>query len=687
MTRKENPMKITRELSHSSNNCWMLVALSVAWLGSAVPLSATTYNVIGTYADWPTNWVPVNALNDPDDGLANVQLDFVGDAANPGAYYASNTEYVFFRQRVDLDTASAMSVFHDAHLVLIDLAGQDYNTTTKALQSGSDGYPDYGFAWDSKSNDNTKHGLEMVVRSTAATYWNGINMDDIDYSVGQKLANDINGGGRTTDGYLRVIDQQSTTVFGGTTYIDYAVKWSYLQAYTGLTSNQVWRVAFGSISDATDHNNLNADISGGASPASLSTNGWAQIRSGINGVLGDRVWEDTNGNGIQDAGEPGITNVTVQFYDAASNLLATTSTGADGRYTFASLEAANYFVRFTPPSGYTFTAFGAGGDATLDSNAGADGWTAAVSLAYGQTAFGIDAGLYVPAALHGYVFFDQVSDLVRVPGEDPSVSGRLVWLLRDGVAVATNRTDVAGYYSFSTLRPGPYTVLFDADPSELIAVPAEGGAAVDPERNRALTTGTSDAYIVHAVQSGDGVIAGRFDEPLNAGFDESTPLKAAIDIRAVAMAGGVAVEFRTIEEAGTNDIVLSVRLDGAWVKVGRAEAHGEGSHLYQFTVAGLDWTQLHDFTIEDDEGYTSTIANLVTDPFAATLVRMERDGIQYAFDSIPDRTYDIYCAASPAGPWGAPVKTVTAEDYLTVVLLPKAPGATTAFFKTVLRGE
>lgn len=242
-------------------------------------LSATTYNVIGTYANWPTNWVAMNALNDIDNGLEKDRLDFVGATGNPGAYYGFNSTYVFFRQRVDVDTVLSVSVFQDALLVLIDLVGQDYNTTTKTLQTGSDGYPDYGFAWDSKSTDNIRHGLEMMVRSSVSTYWNGVDMDDIDGLNGQKLVNDINGSSRTTDGFVRVIDQQGTTSFGNTTFIDYAVKWSYLQQYTGLTSNQSWRVAFASISDATDHNKINQDVSGGANPPSLETIGWVSISS------------------------------------------------------------------------------------------------------------------------------------------------------------------------------------------------------------------------------------------------------------------------------------------------------------------------------------------------------------------------------------------------------------------------
>jgi hypothetical protein len=50
--------------------------------------------------------------------------------------------------------------------------------------------------------------------------------------------------------------------------------------------------------------------------------------------LGDFVFEDKNGNGIQDAGEPGIAGVTVTLCDANGNALGTTTTGANGIYGF-----------------------------------------------------------------------------------------------------------------------------------------------------------------------------------------------------------------------------------------------------------------------------------------------------------------------------------------------------------------
>lgn len=261
-----------------SARCFFILITTFAFWGALPHASAATINVVGTYSNWPTNWIALPTLNDPNDGK-DTQNDFVGDVTNPTAYFGMNADYVFFRMRVQVPTVVAGKTFHDAHMVLIDLAGKDYNTKTKALQAGTDGNPDYGFCWDSKSNDNTKHGFEMQVRSTVGTVWSAVAMDDIDYDVAKKGTNDINGNSRTADGYVRTIDQQTTANFGMTTYVDYAIKWSYLQTYTGLNTNQVWRITLGSIANATDHNNINADIAGGANPTSVITDGWKVFRS------------------------------------------------------------------------------------------------------------------------------------------------------------------------------------------------------------------------------------------------------------------------------------------------------------------------------------------------------------------------------------------------------------------------
>lgn len=57
--------------------------------------------------------------------------------------------------------------------------------------------------------------------------------------------------------------------------------------------------------------------------------------------IGNRVWNDTNANGIQDPGEPGIGGVTVRIYDATGNLVDTVVTDVNGEWYFSSATGIN----------------------------------------------------------------------------------------------------------------------------------------------------------------------------------------------------------------------------------------------------------------------------------------------------------------------------------------------------------
>jgi len=51
--------------------------------------------------------------------------------------------------------------------------------------------------------------------------------------------------------------------------------------------------------------------------------------------VGNLIWEDDNDNGVQDAGEAGLSGVMVSLYNATGTLMATTSTNATGNYRFS----------------------------------------------------------------------------------------------------------------------------------------------------------------------------------------------------------------------------------------------------------------------------------------------------------------------------------------------------------------
>lgn len=332
----------------------------VACLCSAIPLSGTfavTIEHVGTYTNWPVEWTPVVELNDADDGIAD-QLDFVGNAASPGVYVADNGYYLFFRFRLDVGTAGT-TTFRDAHIVFIDVVNYLFGT---GFGSDQPRVPDVGIAWDSKSNDPTKHGLEMVIINVAGSTWNSTRMDDIDYDAGKKLVNDINGAGRSADGYIRTIDGQTTTAFGDTTFMDFAVSWSYLEAYTALRRGQTWNIALGSIPSATDHNNISADVAGGANPSSPTINGWATMPDiyAVPHRTGVRVLNDINGNGIIDAGERGIRSITVDLFSdpngdgnpADGEIIQSRTTDYHGEVLFGNLASGAYVMVQTDLPGF-----------------------------------------------------------------------------------------------------------------------------------------------------------------------------------------------------------------------------------------------------------------------------------------------------------------------------------------------
>ena len=75
-------------------------------------------------------------------------------------------------------------------------------------------------------------------------------------------------------------------------------------------------------------------------------------------IIGDTVFLDTNGNGIQDPGESGIAGVTVILTNTVTGVTITTVTNANGLYLFAALSAGTYTVHVnlsTLPAGVAAT--------------------------------------------------------------------------------------------------------------------------------------------------------------------------------------------------------------------------------------------------------------------------------------------------------------------------------------------
>lgn len=176
---------------------------------------------------------------------------------------------------------------------------------------------------------------------------------------------------------------------------------------------------------------------------------------GCTGSIGDRVWNDLNQDGVQDAGEVGISGVPVRLLLNGS-VVQSTTTDANGNYNFGSLCPGNYAVEVDTPAGFTSSPTLGTPDAALDSDASG----VSVPLGLNEHNPTIDFGFYTPCTgrIGDRVWFDANRNGIQDAGEI-GIAGVTVQLLdaSDSV-IGTAVTDGSGNYLFNGLCAGTYSV-------------------------------------------------------------------------------------------------------------------------------------------------------------------------------------------------------------------------------------
>ncbi|HHU6751118.1 TPA: SdrD B-like domain-containing protein, partial [Staphylococcus pseudintermedius] len=177
--------------------------------------------------------------------------------------------------------------------------------------------------------------------------------------------------------------------------------------------------------------------------------------------LGDKVWEDTNKDGIQDTTESGIANVKVTL-TKEDGTTVTTTTDEQGNYKFTDLPNGKYTVTFETPDGYEPTQANAGNNDEVDS----DGQTVKVTIA-NKDDMTIDSGFHKPEVvppmedakfnLGDKVWEDLNKDGIQNSNE-PGIGGVTVTLTKEDGTTVTTTTDDQGNYKFTDLPNGKYTV-------------------------------------------------------------------------------------------------------------------------------------------------------------------------------------------------------------------------------------
>ena len=194
--------------------------------------------------------------------------------------------------------------------------------------------------------------------------------------------------------------------------------------------------------------------------------------AGALGALGDRIWYDANGDGVQQPNEPGIAGVTVRllhdsnldgrYGDVGDAAAASVVTGPAGEYRFVGLDASAYVVSVdagTLPTIYD-------PQPTHDPDGDGDSTSKPLVLAPGDVYVGADFGYRLGAGaqrghIAGRVFIDSGADgSDDGVTSDPGLPGVTVRLENaGGVPIATARSGETGAFEFPSMPSGTYSVV------------------------------------------------------------------------------------------------------------------------------------------------------------------------------------------------------------------------------------
>ncbi len=343
---------------------------------------------------------------------------------------------------------------------------------------------------------------------------------------------------------------------------------------TGMDPNAVWSQGVDWFNSNTGANTRDHMME--VSNANDNTTGYAGKGCGLGDIeiltygdieIGNRIWNDANGNGIQDAGEAVLANVTLElFLDADNNgipdgaAIGTVITSASGTYFFTSAPGTdvtgvdysvvlqpnqNYIIRVAAAdwnsttgagtgdlAGYQLTKTDKAGNGTADLSDNDASLSSGATIIpqirfttgdYGQNNHNLDFGFKLLASLGDKVWLDNSKDGVQQAAE-PGVSGITVTLKNSSAAVvASTVTDTYGNYFFDNLTAGDYTVTFTLPANYTFTT--QTNTADDNNTTGASTTG-SDVNITTGQSYTVTLSNGENNRNIDAGIIFNTPTLA-----------------------------------------------------------------------------------------------------------------------------------------------------------------
>jgi len=202
-------------------------------------------------------------------------------------------------------------------------------------------------------------------------------------------------------------------------------------------------------------------------------------------ILGNRVWQDENQNGMQESWENGIGGVCVNLYDEAGTRLQQTTTDSNGYYGF-NVHPGKYILEFLKPAGMQFAQRDGGleeNDSDVDPGTGR---TQALEIT--ASLLHVDAGL-IP-------FNIPASSTELSPAKvGPVRSGRLVYA--DIAAFFPDSCLIYAFASAEVLEQLPYCAFVEHDiqgGGYLLGIPELIQLARDSKKPDQVIDYTSNVY-------------------------------------------------------------------------------------------------------------------------------------------------------------------------------------------------
>ena len=498
-----------------------------------LPLSASVTNIVSNPSSESAEvgdrvWLDANgngALDVGEPGLANVEVTlkdrfgapvmttmtdatghylFTGIAAGTGYYIelTSGTLPAGLQQ-------SAPAGHTDNRTGTFNLiAGQSYRDANLGYNSAPGKATIGDYVWSDANADNRRNAGEAGLAGVTVELWR-----------------DVNGNGIKDAGDAICIIATCGT--NGTTTT--APDGSYL--FTGVTASgtQDYIVYIDETQAALSGYTRTSPPSGDALFSVINISSGASILDANFGYQGttysikDRVWFDVSNYGTMDSGEPGISGVTVDLLDASLNVIATTTTAADGTFTFTGVAdgGADYSIKITDTGGkltdyFGTTSYSLAGSKQVVNLTGDIDSSATPSFGYNLSRAIGDTVFNDNGAGTGGILGNGIQE-----GSEPGIPDVTVLLYlddgdnvfepgtgagRDGNPLAALVTDSDGRYHFSGLANGTYWVQIDNTQSALSGL--------------TLTTADDSGVVGHQRKV---TMSGSTDLGIDFGYQASTP--------------------------------------------------------------------------------------------------------------------------------------------------------------------